>query len=262
MGSGDYNDRSQWKETFEAVTIAADWEDLSELDPLWAILTESDKRGQKWDLAEFFALGERDMAALMEKARNLGLPAKRERCLDFGCGVGRLTRAARSYFKECHGVDVSCGMVGQAQRLTPECVFHHNPHPDLRNFQSSSFDLVYSIIVLQHAGSHDAILRYVEEFVRILAPQGLLVFQVPVSIPFRYRLAPRRRLYGLLRKMGMSSRQLYQRGLNPMRMGAVAEIRVIECITQAGGRLLASEPDQWGGPLVQSRTYCATKDRG
>lgn len=55
------------------MTIAADWEDLSQLDPLWAILSESDKRGQKWDLAEFFARGEKDIAALMERARSLGL---------------------------------------------------------------------------------------------------------------------------------------------------------------------------------------------
>jgi SAM-dependent methyltransferase len=242
-----------------ALTIAADWEDLSELDPLWAILTEPGKQGKKWDLAEFFACGEKDMAALMEKANKLSLPIKRERCLDFGCGVGRLTRATRAYFEECHGVDVSSGMVSQARRLTPECIYHHNPHPDLRDFQTSSFDLVYSIIVLQHAGDEANILRYVEEFVRILAPQGLLVFQLPDSIPLRYRLAPKRRLYSVLREIGISSRWLYQRGLNPMRMGAVPETRVIERITRVGGTVLASEPDQWGGPLVGSRTYYSTK---
>ncbi len=241
------------------MAIAADWEDLSQLDPLWAILSESDKRGQKWDLAEFFARGEKDIAALMERARSLGLPEKRDRCLDFGCGVGRLTRAMRAYFRECHGVDVSKGMVDQATRLTPECIFHHNPHPDLRGFQSSSFDLVCSIIVLQHTGNQKAILRYIEEFVRILAPRGLLIFQVPDFIPLRYRLAPKRRLYRLLKVMGISRQWLYQRGLNPMRMEAVPEHRVIECITRAGGKLQVSEPDQSAGPVMSSRTYYATK---
>jgi SAM-dependent methyltransferase len=241
------------------MNIAADWEDLSRLDPMWAILTEPDKRGQKWDAADFFARGERDAGALMAKARDLRFPERQERCLDFGCGLGRLTRAMGAYFKECHGVDVSYGMVEQAQRLTPGCIFHHNPHPDLRNFQSSTFDLVYSIIVLQHVGNQDAILRYVREFVRTLAPRGLLVFQVPDSIPFRYRVAPKRRLYGLLRGVGVSGQWLFGKGLTPIRMEAVAEKRVVNCINQVGGQVLRSEPDEWGGPLVSSRTYYVTK---
>jgi trans-aconitate methyltransferase len=241
------------------MTIGADWEDLSQLDPLWAILADPKKRGGKWELAEFLALGEQHVAALMAKADGFRLPENRTRCLDFGCGVGRLTRAMRGYFAQCHGVDVAIGMVEQARRLTPDCTFHHNPHPDLRAFESSSFDMVYSFIVLQHVGSQEAILRYVEEFVRILVPGGLLVFQVPDRMSLRSQLAPKRRLHKLLRHAGVSSHWLHSRGLDPMRMEAVTPGRVVERIVRAGGHLISSESDDWSGPGISSRTYYASK---
>ena len=44
-------------------------------------------------------------------------PGARDRALDFGCGVGRLTRALGDRFDAVVGVDISAGMVEQARRL-------------------------------------------------------------------------------------------------------------------------------------------------
>ncbi len=220
---------------------------MSQIDPLWAILTDPDKRGGKWDLAEFFARGEADVAELMNKVQLVGLPEKRTKCLDFGCGIGRLTRPMRDYFTDCSGIDLSQGMVAQAKRFTPECTFYQNSHPDLSMFDTSSFDFVYSLIVLQHLESQQEILRYVEEFLRVIVPRGLAVFQVPASLPLRCRLAPKRRLYTLLKTLRFSSEWLLQKGLAPIRMTAVSEARISQCITRAGGQLLRIEADEWGG---------------
>ena len=71
-----------------------EWETLAKLDSLWAILSEKNKRFGKWDVNEFFDTGEKEIAAVIIYLKEKGVFLKRiNRVLDFGCGVGRLTRA-------------------------------------------------------------------------------------------------------------------------------------------------------------------------
>src|SRR5262245_31636893 len=105
---------------------------------------------------EFFATGAGEISGALDVARELGLPVRYGRALDFGCGVGRLTRALAARFESCVGVDVSPKMVDAARRLNdgvPNVEFVVNRDPDLRAFATGSFDLVYSSIVLQHLRS-------------------------------------------------------------------------------------------------------------
>ena len=64
-------------------------------------------------------------------------------------------------------------------------------------------DFIYSRIVLQHVNSRYAVRSYLSEFARVLAPGGLLVFQLPSHIPIRHRVQPRPRTYSLLRGVGV-----------------------------------------------------------
>ena len=84
-----------------------DWEQLAEVDPLWAILAAPDARGGRWKLDEFFATGEAEIAQVLEVASGLGYPERYEQALDFGCGVGRLTNALARRFGEVIGIDIS-----------------------------------------------------------------------------------------------------------------------------------------------------------
>ena len=43
-----------------------DWEQLAEVDPLWAILAAPDARGGRWKLDEFFATGEAEIAEVLD----------------------------------------------------------------------------------------------------------------------------------------------------------------------------------------------------
>ena len=78
-----------------------DWEALGRLDPLWAIYSDPKRQHGKWDLEEFFRSGQDDVSALMEEAERIGRPSERVSALDFGCGVGRLTRALAKHFNHC-----------------------------------------------------------------------------------------------------------------------------------------------------------------
>ena len=182
---------------------AQDWNELAQLDPYWVILTAADKRFGGWDSDEFFAIGTVEVAAMMERFERLGHPAQRERALDFGCGLGRITRALAQHFDEAVGVDISEDMVRRAQELNadvPGASFVVNVASDLARFDDAAFDLVFSSIVLQHVPDRSAIEGYVAEFCRVVRPGGLVMFQLPSHIPAIYRTQWRRRLYGGLRR--------------------------------------------------------------
>ena len=222
-----------------------DWDDLGRVDPLWAILTSPEQRHGKWNVGEFFARGVAEIAHVMEHAGQLGLPRHRHVALDFGCGVGRLTRPLSQHFDRCVGVDISETMISQARewhRDWPTCHFALNTTGDLRAFEEGSFDLVYSNIVLQHLPSVGLIESYIKEFIRTLTADGLLVFQLPRHIPWRNRIQPRRRVYRLLRALGVGEDYLLNNlKLTPVRMNFVPEAEVKRLVQTAGGLVLSVE---------------------
>jgi len=237
-------------------TTRREWEDLAELDPLWAILTDGKKQFGRWDLDEFFASGRREIDDLM------GVCGFREglngRALDFGCGVGRLSRGLSSYFEEVYGVDISDEMIRLAREHTPSCKFLVNQSDNLHLFHNDFFDFVYSNIVLQHQRSGDLAKEYVREFVRVTRPKGTIVFQIPYKLSLRQALQPRRRLYSLLRRLGFSATYLYNRlHLNPMRTICLSSGEVEETVSSAGARLVRSYQDDFN---VHSMSYVVTKD--
>lgn len=217
------------------------WEELAELDPLWAILSNASHQHGGWDINEFFLTGERDISALMETVRQLNPQLTSGTVLDFGCGVGRLTRAFASRFQTCYGVDISERMIENAQRLNQEyanCHFRVNTVDNLSIFPDNSFDLIYTHLVLQHVPDRSTIKSYIAEFVRTLKVGGMLVFQLPSYIPIRRLLQPRRRVYTVLRSVGFSHTFLYTSlGLNPIKMSFIPEQDVIATVRNAGGKV-------------------------
>ncbi|MEP6909359.1 MAG: class I SAM-dependent methyltransferase [Actinomycetota bacterium] len=218
-----------------------EWEELASVDPLWAILTGPEHRGGRWELAEFFDTGETEISEVLTIADDLGEPVRRIRALDFGCGVGRLTRALSSRFRESVGLDISEGMLKLARELNedrPSCEFVVNAAPDLGLFESDSFDFVYSSLVLQHMPSPEVVESYVGEFLRVLRPGGLAVFQMLSHIPLALRLQPRRRVYAFLRTLGLSEQMLLmQMKLTPARGLAVSEAEMRQFVERHGGTL-------------------------
>jgi SAM-dependent methyltransferase len=223
-----------------------DWDDLALVDPLWAILSEQQPGDRGWQLDRFFARGEADVEAVLRAAGELGWDGLSERALDFGCGVGRLSRALSGRFDECVGVDISERMLQHARRLNadrPNCRFLVNRRPDLRPFAADTFDLVLSFLVLQHVPSSAAALRYVSEFVRVTRPGGLVAFQLPSPLRVQSRLQLGRRAYGVLRALGLRPEYLHRLGLNPMRMTGVGE-REVQRVVEASGAVVArAAPD-------------------
>lgn len=187
--------------------LQQNWEELAQADPLWAICSDAAKRGHKWNAREFFATGEKEIRVVLEYVQALGLQLEFSApALDFGCGVGRLTRALAGHFTECWGVDISRTMIEKARELNqevPTCRFRLNEAEHLGGFADGLFGFAYSSIVLQHI--HPQLVRkYIGELMRVLKPGGVLVFQITdrfkagVARRLRLKLAVRRRIRALL----------------------------------------------------------------
>lgn len=241
-----------------------DWDEISRLDPLWAILSDPARRHGRWDVEEFLATGRSEIDGALQNASRWGLPRKLGRALDFGCGVGRLTKALAAHFETAVGVDISANMVSRARALHADdagCTFRVLDHRGLTVFPERTFDCVYSRIVLQHVPDRASVTAYLQDFVRLLDDKGLLVFQMPASIPLRRRMQLRPKLYGTLRRLGVAEGLLYQQlGLHPIRMRAVPEAEVLRLITSAGARVIAIDRTEMGDSGIQDRTYWATRD--
>jgi SAM-dependent methyltransferase len=157
------------------------WDEYGRSDPLWAILTAPDKKGNRWSIDEFLQTGRDEIAGVIAYLDERGLNGSRRRALDFGCGAGRLTHALAGYFDRVTGVDIAPSMIDIARRLhasLPGIEFRVNASDKLDSIETESIDLVYTRLVLQHMPPR-YIRAYLEEFVRVLNPGGVLVFQLP-----------------------------------------------------------------------------------
>lgn len=257
--------------------LKENWNQFGETDPMWSILTVPGKEGNRWDIEEFYATGLEDVAIVLSEIESHGLEIKRGRALDFGCGVGRLTFPLARQFERADGVDVAASMIeiarSQGER-GPNAVFHLNERPDLKIFADNSFDFILTLIVLQHLEPRYSS-AYIREFVRVLKPGGVLVFQLPDMRPDVQAhsaevsgapLSPYRRfrrMFRFLRRLA-PPRQAGPAGSEKssepvMEMYGIAKAEVEQLIEQAGARVVHSRKDLSGGEVWPGWRYFVLK---
>jgi SAM-dependent methyltransferase len=220
--------------------VRKDWTTLGAEDPLWAVDVAADKRGGRWDAEAFLEAGRKDVESARDQLRRLGLPVTWDRVLDFGCGAGRLSQALAEHAREVVGLDVSEPMLETARgldRSEGRVTFVLNEDPDLRSFEDASFDLVYTMRVMQHlpGAMQEA---YLTEFVRVLRPGGLAVVHCPTR--------PLWNLRGIVWRVAPSPviRWAQRRLLGypaPMSMTGMTEQRVAELVAVHGGEVVEAE---------------------
>jgi SAM-dependent methyltransferase len=163
---------------------AAAWKASGETAPHYSVLTHEEYRPDR--LAEnersFFESGKLDLNLLLALLRRIGRPAEGFRCcLEFGCGVGRVTAQLAATFFEVVALDISCPHLRLAQahlaglghtnvsfrQVTPEDL-----HP------GTGYDLWFSRLVLQH-NPPPVTLAILDRMFAGLVPWGVAVVHVP-----------------------------------------------------------------------------------
>jgi len=248
------------------VSLKADrreWDDLAQEDGMWAVCSQPERRGS-WTAVEFFATGEQEIAGMIAGLGEQGLMPPAGRALDFGCGLGRLTRALSRRFDEVVGVDASPTMIKGAQQLNADvrnCRFALNEGSDLAALATASCDLVLSLITLQHVSSRAAIRAYIREFVRVTAAGGTIVFQLPASVGWRVRLHPLRMLNRALRALpGAPQWALRPLMGHSMRLMSLPEDEVRSILAACGASVeVAFSDNRMGSDVVPSLTYVARR---
>jgi 2-polyprenyl-3-methyl-5-hydroxy-6-metoxy-1,4-benzoquinol methylase len=239
---------------------AEQWDRLGATDPYWAVLTRPDARHGRWDLDEFFATGRTEIAEVLARVASLGLSVRTGRALDFGCGVGRLSRALALTFREVVGVDISRPMLDEARRangtLYANIRFTLNERPDLGLFEDSHFDFIYSNIVLQHI-PRELQAGLVRELARLLAPGGVLVFQTPSGLDFR---RPTAFMIAALPTPLLNILRRARHGRDGvMEMHCLPTDEVKSALASHGVDLVAADRNQAAGPAFLSYRYVARK---
>ena len=237
------------------------WNDLGRLDPFWAMTGTN--RFNNWDTETFLQTGDQQVSELMTQTLHIGLPTQQRSVLDFGCGVGRLTRGFRNHFQHYVGLDIAEPLISKAKEIhagLPNTQFSPGSSEALPELADSSFDMVHSWGVFQHIADQGVVEHILHQFVRVLRKEGLIVFSALHDIKPLYRLQPRRRLYALLKSVGVSEVTLYQRlKLYPQEVRFIPESCMVDFLHNAGAQVLGIIPMGTPTDPHQVRIYYATK---
>jgi SAM-dependent methyltransferase len=163
---------------------AAAWETVGETAPYHSVLTCDEYRPDQFAENEisFFESGKQDLELILALLHRIGRPPEGfYRCLEFGCGVGRVTAQLAATFPEVLALDISRPHLRLAQdhlaelghtnvsflQVTPEDL-----HP------GTGYDLWFSRLVLQH-DPPPVTLEILNRMFTGLAARGVAIVHVP-----------------------------------------------------------------------------------
>jgi 2-polyprenyl-3-methyl-5-hydroxy-6-metoxy-1,4-benzoquinol methylase len=162
----------------------ADWKALASEDPYWAVLSSDAFRSAnltRETLEFFYASGEEYVQEIIDIInRHLRPNFSPRRCLDFGCGVGRLLAPMARRAAQVVGVDVAEGMLEIAKRhLEQERITNVTLAlgDDTLSRIDGRFDFINSYIVLQHIPPERGY-RIFERLIQLLEAGGVAALQV------------------------------------------------------------------------------------
>jgi SAM-dependent methyltransferase len=231
--------------------IQSTWQRLGTDAPFWSVLTSPDFLGEPSEAAveRFFQTSESELVHLVASLNRVGLSlGGRGRCLEYGCGLGRMTRRLQPFFEHIIAADISQPHLERARSLPGDC---GAPKIDWRHLRVPAdiarlpaVDFIYSMIVLQH-NPPPLIDLILSTFARILEPGGIAVFQVPTY----------RKGYSFLTETYLANPN------DEMEMHVLPQHRIFEIFAKAGARPVSVVEDAWTGlPFERSNTFIFLKD--
>jgi SAM-dependent methyltransferase len=137
--------------------IKYEWEILGDEDPYWSVLMIEDFRAHKLNSknkVNFYNTAQDTKKVIKNFEQRASVSINYNKCVELGCGVGRVTFELNKIFDDVMGLDVSPGNLKIAQNLAKELNVINADFiliKSIDDFDSvPAFDFLYSVMVLQH----------------------------------------------------------------------------------------------------------------
>ena len=219
--------------------VQSTWQRLGESEPHWSVVIAERYRQSNIgeNLDEFYATGRPHVTQLFGSLERNGVDFSGfKTCLDYGCGVGRISRHLAERFEQVFAYDVSLAHLRCAEDYLATQGISNVDLRQLKRVQDVAalpkVDLAYSMIVLQH--NPPPVIGYIiDGLIRSLNPGGVAFFQVPT-----YRLGY---------SFSVSAYLASDATRNEMEMHVLPQSRIFEIVAGAGARVLEVIDDGWTG---------------
>ncbi len=166
--------------------IKASWSHLGEVTPHFSVLTDTRFLPESLPQAieEFWETGRSEAERTARAFERHGLTLAGKICVEYGCGVGRVTTGLSRSFARLHAYDISAAHLELARRRARELAvgnvqFHECPMDTLIDLERC--DAFYSKCVLQH-NPPPVIGELIRKALGALRPGGIAMFQLPSYI--------------------------------------------------------------------------------
>lgn len=229
--------------------IQSSWQSLGSTEPHWSVLSSEDFRKERIEESEplFYASGENELSLIKQTlARNNVDIAKLRSCLEFGCGLGRVTFWLAQQFERVDGYDISSSHLALASRYMDEKGVGNVRFTHLAGVGDLALmpkvDFVFTVIVLQH-NPPPVIAQAISALLAALNAGGVALFQVPIYRS-NYQFSVRSYLENLS-------------GSGDIEMHVIPQREVFRIIREQGCELLEVASDDYagGGNGIFSNTF-------
>ena len=165
--------------------VSAQWSHLGETEPHWSVITNDSYYQENFHMNReaFYSSGYAEVQMFDATLKRANVSSDNlNRCVELGCGVGRVTGPLAERFNKVIGVDIS-----PAHLLVAKDYFSATDHDNIEWVHLDSielvsdlgvFDLLYSRIVLQH-NPPPVMHRILRDLLDLLRPGGIAFFQIP-----------------------------------------------------------------------------------
>ncbi len=219
--------------------IQTTWQSLGETEPYWSVLSGDQFTQAHIEATKeaFYHSGQRAADLLFNTLRRHNIdPTSFTSCLEYGCGLGRVTRWLAERFEHVVAYDISRSHLQFAQTYIHEQGLHNVEVRHLQHVQNldtlPQTDVVYSILVLQH-NPPPIIAIILHALLRSLKPGGVAFLQVPT-----YQLG-----YSFSLQTYLNTAATQQK----LEMHVLPQSEVFEIVRQAGASVLEVLEDDWTG---------------
>ena len=159
------------------------WNQYGKTEPHWSVLTNPKYTPSEINknINEFYQSGERNIKQVESILQKHNHTLTDKIILDFGCGVGRLTKACLQYSNEVYGIDISESHLEIAKKNASKAKYFSSSSsiklPQLPN----NPEVIISLIVLQHIPTK-LMKQQIISLLNILKSKGVAVLHIPFKI--------------------------------------------------------------------------------